>query len=91
MSFSLTNAPATFMSLMNRVFNPFLDSYFIIFIDDNMFYSKTEEDHVDHLHILFGILGKQMFYAKFSKSEFYLKSVAFFGHVLSKEGVMLDP
>ena len=65
MSFGLTNAPAAFMSLMNGVFKPFLDSFFIVFIDDILVYLKSEEEHANHLHIVLGVLGKQRLYAKF--------------------------
>ncbi|WMV24370.1 hypothetical protein MTR67_017755 [Solanum verrucosum] len=61
MSFGLTNAPAAFMSLMNGVFKPFLDSFVIVFIDNILVYLKIEEDHADHLHIVLGVLGKQTF------------------------------
>ncbi|KAH0655234.1 hypothetical protein KY285_030116 [Solanum tuberosum] len=91
MSFGLTNALATFMSLMNGVFKPFLDSFMVVFIDDILVYSKSEEEHANHLCIVLGVLGKQRLYAKFSKCEFWLKSIAFLGHVVSKEGVMVDP
>ncbi|WMV26697.1 hypothetical protein MTR67_020082 [Solanum verrucosum] len=90
MSFGLTNAPAAFMSLMNGVFKPFLDSFVIVFIDDILVYSKSEEEHANHLRIVLGVLREQKLYAKFSKYEFWLKSVAFLGHVVSKEGVMVD-
>ncbi|WMV37297.1 hypothetical protein MTR67_030682 [Solanum verrucosum] len=68
MSFGLTNVPATFMSLMNGVFKPFLDSFVIFFIDDILVYSKRKEEHADHLRIILGVLGKHKLYAKFSKS-----------------------
>ncbi|WMV58196.1 hypothetical protein MTR67_051581 [Solanum verrucosum] len=59
MSFGLTNAPATFMSLINGVFKPFLDSFVIVFIDDILVYLRSEEEHADHLRIVLGVLGKQ--------------------------------
>lgn len=70
MYFGLTNAPATFMSLMNGVFKSFLDSSVIVFIDDILFYSKSEGMHVNHLCIVLGFLRKQNLYAKSSKCEF---------------------
>ena len=85
MSFGLTNAPTVFMSLMNGVFNPFLDSFVIVFINDILVYLKKKE-HANHLRIVLGILGKKKLYAKFFKCEFWLKSVAFLGHVVSKNG-----
>lgn len=90
MLFRLTNVPITFISLMNGLFKPFFDSFFIVFIDYILFYSKCEEEHVDHFRIVVGVLGKQRLYAEFSMFEFWLTSVALFGHVVSKEGVMAD-
>ncbi|WMV29774.1 hypothetical protein MTR67_023159 [Solanum verrucosum] len=77
--------------LMNGVFKPSLDSFVIVFIDDILVYSKIKEEHADHLRLIFGVLGKQKLYAKFSKCEFWLTSTTFLGHVVSKEGVMVDP
>ncbi|WMV09407.1 hypothetical protein MTR67_002792 [Solanum verrucosum] len=91
MAFGFTNAPAAFMSLMNGVFKPFLDFFVIVFIDDILVYTKSEEEHADHLRIILGIHGKQKLYAKFSKCEFWLTSVAFLGHVVLKKGAMVDP
>ena len=91
MSFGLTNAPAAFMELMNGVFRPYLDSFVIVFIDDILVYSKTEEDHVRHLRIVLQRLREEKLYAKFSKCEFWLTSVTFLGHVVSKEGIRVDP
>ncbi|KAL4020587.1 hypothetical protein IC575_019368 [Cucumis melo] len=91
MSFGLTNAPAVFMDLMNRVFKDFLDSFVIVFIDDILIYSKTEAEHEEHLHQVLETLRANRLYAKFSKCEFWLKKVSFLGHVVSSEGVSVDP
>ncbi|KAA0040547.1 pol protein [Cucumis melo var. makuwa] len=91
MSFGLTNAPAVFMDLMNRVFKDFLDSFVIVFIDDILIYSKTEAEHEEHLHQVLETLRANNLYAKFSKCEFWLRKVTFLGHVVSSEGVSVDP
>jgi hypothetical protein len=91
MSFVLTNAPAYFMNLMNKVFMKFLDKFVVVFIDDILVYSKTEEEHAEHLRLVLGTLREHQLYAKFSKCEFWLKEVGFLGHVLSAGGVSVDP
>ena len=91
MSFGLTNAPAAFMDLMNRVFHQFLDKFVIVFIDDILVYSKSREEHEAHLHIVLGTLRHEKLYAKFSKCDFWLSQVSFLGHVISAEGIMVDP
>ncbi|TYK26967.1 pol protein [Cucumis melo var. makuwa] len=91
MSFGLTNAPAVFMDLMNTVFKDFLDSFVIVFIDDILIYSKTEAEHEEHLHQVLETLRANKLYAKFSKCEIWLKKVTFLGHVVSSEGVSMDP
>ncbi|WMV40955.1 hypothetical protein MTR67_034340 [Solanum verrucosum] len=90
MSFGLTNAPATFMDLMNRVFKPYLDMFVIVFIDDILVYSRNEEDHASHLRTVLQTLRDMELYAKFSKCEFWLKSVAFLGHIVSGDGIKVD-
>ncbi|KAL0551238.1 hypothetical protein IC582_010324 [Cucumis melo] len=90
-SFGLTNAPAVFMDLMNRVFREFLDTFVIVFIDDILIYSKTEAEHEEHLRMVLQTLRDNKLYAKFSKCEFWLKQVSFLGHVVSKAGVSVDP
>ncbi|KAA0036524.1 ty3-gypsy retrotransposon protein [Cucumis melo var. makuwa] len=91
MSFGLTNAPAVFMDLMNRVFQDFLDSFVIVFIDDILIYSKTEAEHEEHLHQVLETLRANRLYAKFSKCEFWLKKVTFLDHVVSsKANVVAD-
>ncbi|XP_038975755.1 uncharacterized protein LOC120106774 [Phoenix dactylifera] len=89
--FGLTNAPAAFMDLMNRVFKQYLDQFVIIFIDDILIYSKSKEEHEDHLRVVLQILQENRLYAKLSKCDFWLDSIAFLGHVISKEGVSVDP
>ena len=91
MSFGLTNAPAVFMSLMNGIFKPYLDLFVIAFIDDILIYSKSKGEHEVHLRMVLEMLREKKFYAKFSKCEFWLDAVSFLGHVVSKEGVMVDP
>ncbi|KAI3735110.1 hypothetical protein L6452_14598 [Arctium lappa] len=91
MPFGLTNAPTTFMDLMNRVCSPFLDKYVIVFIDDILIYSRSKEDHETHLRAILELLKREKLYAKFSKCEFWLKEVQFLGHVVSKDGIKVDP
>jgi hypothetical protein len=91
MSFGLTNAPAYFLNLMNKVFMKFLDKFVVVFIDDILVYSKSKEDHANHLRLVLETLREHQLYAKFSKCEFWLKQVGFLGHVLSAGGVFVDP
>ncbi|XP_027155044.1 uncharacterized protein LOC113755186, partial [Coffea eugenioides] len=91
MPFGLTNAPAAFMDLMHRVFKPYLDQFVVVFIDDILVYSKTREDHEQHLRLVLQTLKDHQLYAKFSKCEFWLEKVSFLGHVISKEGIAVDP
>ncbi|XP_073024398.1 uncharacterized protein [Primulina eburnea] len=91
MPFGLTNAPAAFMDLMNRVFKPFLDQFIVVFIDDILVYSPDEASHEEHLHLALQILRENKLYAKFSKCEFWLRSMSFLGHVISRTGVSVDP
>ena len=83
MSLGLTNAPAAFMDLMNRVFKPFLDRFVIVFIDDILVYSRSEEEYAMNLRFVLQTLREHQLYAQFSKCEFLLDQVAFLGHVVS--------
>ena len=67
MSFGLTNAPATFMRLMNSVFMEYLDKFVVVYIDDILVYSKSEEEHAEHLRLVLSKLREHKLYAKFSK------------------------
>nr|GEY17825.1 reverse transcriptase [Tanacetum cinerariifolium] len=91
MSFGLTNAPAVFMDLMNRIFHEYLDKFVIVFIDDILLYSKTKEEYEEHLRIVLGTLRQEKLYTKFSKCEFWFGLVAFLGHIVSANGITMDP
>ncbi|WVZ70510.1 hypothetical protein U9M48_019171, partial [Paspalum notatum var. saurae] len=91
MSFGLTNAPAYFMNLMNKVFMEYLDKFVVVFIDDILIYSKTEEEHEEHLRLVLQKLREHRLYAKLSKCEFWIDQVPFLGHIVSKGGIMVDP
>jgi hypothetical protein len=91
MPFGVTNAPSVFMDLMNRVFHKYLDQFVVVFIDDILVYSATSKDHEEHLRTVLSILREKTFFAKFKKCEFWLKEVSFLGHVISKDGVAVDP
>ena len=91
MPFGVTNAPAVFMDYMNRIFRPYLDKFVVVFIDDILIYSKDEKEHGEHLKIVLQVLREHKLYAKLSKCEFWLKEVKFLGHVISAEGVAVDP
>ena len=91
MPFGLTNAPAAFMSLMNRIYQPYLDRFVVVFIDDILIYSTTEAEHEDHLRTALQVLRDEQLYAKFTKCEFWMSEVVFLGHVISRDGVKPDP
>ena len=90
MPFRLTNAPAIFMALMNKVFQPFLDHFVIVFIDDILVYSPNVEAHARHLGTILQVLRREQLYTKYSKCEFWMKQVAFLGHVLTGDGIQVD-
>ena len=91
MPFGLTNAPVDFMDLMNHVFQPYVDQFVIVFIKDILVYSKDRENHDTHLRVVLETLRKEQLYAKLSKCEFWLNEVSFLGHIVSKEGIRVDP
>jgi hypothetical protein len=91
MSFGLTNALAYFMYLMNKVFMEYLDKFVVVFTDDILVYSRSEEEHEEHLRLALQKLRENRLYAKLSKCEFWMKQVAFLRHVNSKGGISMDP
>jgi hypothetical protein len=91
MSLGLTNAPAYFMYLMNKVFMEYLDKFIVVFIDDILMFSKTEEEHEKHRRLVLEKLRSNQMYAKFTKCEFWLTEVTFLGHVIFVGGVSVDP
>ena len=91
MPFGLTKAPAAFMDLMHRVFQPYLDQFVMVFVDDILIYSQSEWEHEYHLRIVLQLLRDHQLYAKFSKCEIWLTEVRFLGHVVSASGVSVDP
>jgi hypothetical protein len=91
MSFGLTNASAHFMYLINFVFMSELDKFVVVFIDDILIYSKSKEEHARHLRVILQRLRNYQLYAKFSKCAFWLKEVLFLGHIISAEGIIVDP
>ncbi|GKD67099.1 putative reverse transcriptase domain-containing protein [Tanacetum coccineum] len=91
MPFGLTNAPAVFMDLMNRMCKTYLDKFVIVFIDDILIYSCNKEEHANHLRIILELLKKEKLYAKFSKCDFWIRIVQFFGHLIDSQGLHVDP
>ena len=91
MLFGLTNAPVAFMDLMHRVFQPYLDQFVLVFMDDILIYSQLEWEHKYHLRIVLQLLRDHQLYAKFSKCKFWLTEVRFLEHVVSTSGVSVDP
>jgi hypothetical protein len=87
MSFGLTNAPAYFMNLMNKVFMEYLDQLVVVFINDILVYSQNEEAHENHLRLVLQKLQSVIF----SKCDFWLKEVAFLGHIITNGGIKVDP
>ena len=91
MSFRLMNALAAFMDLMNRVFGQFIDRFVIVFVDDILVYPRSREEHEQHLRMVLQTLQDHQLYGNFSKSEFWLESVAFLRHVVSRNEIEVNP
>ena len=91
MPFGLTNAPVAFMDLMSRVFRPYVDQFIVVFINDILVYSKDQENHDTHLWVVLETLRKERLYEKLSKCEFWFREVSFLRHIVSEEGIQVDP
>jgi hypothetical protein len=90
-SFGLSNAPVVFMCLMNGVFMDYLDKFFIVFMDDILVYSKSQEEHEQHLRMVMQVLREHQLYAKLRKCSFYQEQIHYLGHIISKVGIVVDP
>jgi len=91
MPFGVTNAYGVFIEYMNRIFHTYLDRFVVVFIDDILIYSKSEEEHAEHLRIVLQVLKEKKLYAKLSKCELWLEEVSFLGHIISGSGIVVDP
>src|SRR5277367_2289641 len=89
--FGLTNAPATFMTLMNDIFRKYLDDFVIVYLNNILIYSKTKEEHLQHVRLVLETLRKHQLYAKANKCELVRQKVEYTGHYISKEGITVDP
>jgi hypothetical protein len=90
MYFGLIEVPTNFMDLMDKVFMEYLDKFIIVFINDVLVYSKSEEEHEEHLRLVSQKLQDPRLYVKMSKCEFWLKQATFMSHIISKEGISVD-
>ena len=90
MPFGLTNTPAIFQSCMNHIFRSHLRKFVLVFFDDILIYSKTWEEHLQHIEIVLHILEEQQFYAKLSSCEFGLTEMLYLGHIIGVDGVRVQ-
>ena len=90
MPFGLTNAPSTFMRLMNQILRPFINQFVVVYFDDILVYSSSEEDHLRHVKAVLQALRDNQVYANLKKCEFHTNSVTFLGYIVSSQGLQVD-
>ena len=90
MSFELTNILTSFVDLVNRVFQPYLNQFVVVFIENKLIYSKNKEKRENRVRIVLQLLREKRLYAKLKKFDFWLEHVCL-GHIISKEGVSVEP
>src|ERR1700675_468903 len=91
MPFGLKNAPATFVRLMDEVFQDYLDRFLIVYLDDIVVYSKSLDEHLHHLELIFSRLCEHKLYAKLERCQFMQNEIKFLGHLVSAEGICVNP
>jgi hypothetical protein len=90
-SFGLSNTPVVFMCLMNGVFRDYLEKFVIVFLDEILVYYKSEEEHEQHLRMVLQVLREHQLYAKLRKCSFYQEQIHYLGHIILKDGIVVDP
>jgi hypothetical protein len=88
--FGLTNAPVVFMCLMDGIFINYLDKFVIVFLEDILIYSKSEEECEHHLRLVLQVMREHKLYSKLSKCSFYQKKIHYLGHIISEKGITID-